>query len=123
MAGEQGQLVLAQNQYAFVQDSTNGAVRVSAGPNTQSLSGQDKPVIYDRGEFIQASLDKAICQNPLVPEGHYLVLENPVTDEKGNLRHPKSGINSPTELNIGRKIVIPGPFSSSLWPGQVAQVI
>jgi major vault protein len=125
MAGEAGQLILAQNQYALVQDSTNGAVRVSAGPHTQSLSGQEKPVIYDsnKDKFIQVAPEDAIKQNPLVPEGHYLVLENPAFDDKGALRQPKNAVNSPVELTVGRKIVIPGPYSAPLFPGQTATAI
>ena len=120
----QGQLVLAQNQHAFIQDSTKGTVQVYAGPHALALSGNDRPVTYDkdRDEFVQVPLTQAIKQNPLVPEGHYLVLENPAMDGD-KLRQPKNGGNSPTELLVGRKIVIPGPATFPLWPGQFAQAI
>jgi len=121
----QGQLVLAQNQHAFIQDNTKGTVQVYAGPHALALSGNDRPVTYDnnKDEFVQVALAQAIKQNPLVAEGHYLILENPATDASGNLRMPKSGANSPADLQTGRKVIIPGPTTFPLWPGQFAQVI
>src|SRR5208337_4869696 len=122
------QLVLAQNQHAFIQDSTKGTVQVYAGPHALALSGNDRPVVYDpkKDEFVQVTLNQAITQNPLVPEGHYLILENPVTDrtnETKPLLFPKQGANSSITLDVGRKINIPGPTTFPLWPGQVAQVV
>ena len=121
----QGQLVLAQNQYAFIQDATKGTVSVYAGPYVLALSGNDRPVTYNKetDTFIQVQLADAIRQNPLVPEGHYLVLENPAIDNKGELIFPKAGSNSPVNLEVGRKINILGPATMPLWPGQVAQAI
>lgn len=121
----QGQLVLAQNQYAFIQDATKGTVQVYAGPFSLALSANDRPVIYDKKKdaFIPANLADAITQFPLVPEGHYLILENPVTDKDNKLTFPKSGSNSPSALEVGRKINIPGPTTMPLWPGQVAQAV
>ena len=121
----QGQLVLAQNQYAFIQDATKGTVSVYAGPYVLALSGNDRPVTYNKetDTFTQVQLADAIKQNPLVPEGHYLVLENPAIDNKGELTFPKAGSNSPISLEVGRKINILGPATMPLWPGQVAQAI
>src|SRR5208337_9277 len=119
-----GQLVLAQNQHAFIQDNTKGTVQVYAGPQGVALSGNDRPVVYDntKGQFIETKLADAIKQNPLVPEGHYLVLENPAFRD-GALYIPKQGANAPADLQVGRKINIPGPATFPLWPGQFAQVI
>jgi major vault protein len=121
----QGQLVLAQNQHAFIQDSTKGTVQVYAGPHALPLSNTDRPVVYDRkaDEFQQVNLTQAIRQNPLVPEGHYLVLENPAENTDGSIKQPKQGGNSPIELRVGRKVNIPGPTTFPLWPGQFAEVI
>ena len=120
-----GQLVLSQTQHAFVQDATKGTVQVYAGPHALPLSNTDRPVIYDNDkyEFIQVPLQQAIRQNPLVPEGHYLVLENPAFSTGDKLHAPGKGSNSPVDLQIGRKINIPGPATFPLWPGQYAQVI
>jgi hypothetical protein len=43
MADNQGQLVLAQNQHAFVQDSTKGTVQVYAGPTSVAIGANDRP--------------------------------------------------------------------------------
>src|SRR5271157_2561673 len=124
------QLVLAQNQHAFIQDATKGSVQVYAGPYSLGLSPNDKPVVYDnaKDEYIAApSMAAAIKQNPLVPDGHYLVLENPAfkTADGGSatLSVPNPGSNSPTALQVGRKINIAGPTTFPLWPGQFAKAI
>jgi major vault protein len=125
MADTTGQLVLAQNQYAFIQDATKGTVQVYAGPHALALSSNDKPVIYDntKDKFIEASLQQAIQQNPLVSEGNYIVLENPAFDNTGALVNPKVGKSDTASLQVGRKINIPGPATFPLWPGQFAKVI
>src|SRR5271154_7191592 len=119
------QLVLAQNQHAFIQDKTKGTVQVYAGPHSLGLSPNDQPVNYDnvKDEFAPVGMLQAIKQNPLVPEGHYLVLENPAFKNDGTLHIPSGGPNSPTQLQIGRKINIAGPTTFPLWPGQFAKAI
>ena len=126
MADIQGQLVLAQNQYAFVQDATKGSVQVFVGPHSLALSQNDKPVVYDntKDEFIVVGdLKQAIKQFPLVPEGHYIVLENPAFNNDGVLLPPRVGKSDVPTLQIGRKINIPGPTTFPLWPGQFAKAI
>src|SRR6201998_4150027 len=122
---QQTQLVLAQNQHALIQDSTKGNVQVYAGPHTVPLSQTDRPVIYnkDDDQYVAVSLSEAVKQNPLVREGDYLVLENPVVADGGGLKYPKQGSNSTVDLQVGRKIVIAGPATFPLWPGQSAQAI
>src|SRR5271154_3268460 len=119
------QLVLAQNQHAFIQDKTKGTVQVYAGPHSLGLSPNDQPVNYDnvKDEFAPVGMLQAIKQNPLVPEGHYLVLENPAFKNDGTLHIPSGGPNSPTQLQVGRKINIAGPTTFPLWPGQFAKAI
>src|SRR5271170_5326855 len=124
------QLVLAQNQHAFIQDATKGTVQVYAGPYSLGLSPNDKPVVYDsaKDEFVTApSMAGAIKQNPLVPEGHYLVLENPAFKNgdggTATLNVPNPGSNSPTPLQVGRKINISGPSTFPLGAGQFAKAI
>jgi major vault protein len=121
-----GQLVLAQNQYAFIQDATKGSVQVFVGPHALALSSNDKPVTYDnvKDEFVsQTDLRQAIKQNPLVPEGHYLVLENPAFKNEGTLHFPTVGKSDCPTLQIGRKINLAGPITFPLWPGQFAKAI
>lgn len=127
MADMQGQtqLVLAQNQHAFIQDTTKGIVQVYAGPHSGAVSQNERPVIYDRAkdEFIGVRLEQAVKQNPLVAEGEYLVLENPLLKDNGTPVAPTRGGNAPAELRIGSKINIPGPLTCPLWPGQFATVV
>jgi len=125
MAEIQSELVLAQNQHAFIQDTTKGTVQVYAGPHKVSLSPTDRPVVYDRkaGAYIQVPLERAICTNPFVAEGQYLVLENPSLDKDGKINSPRQGGGVPNDLLIGRKINIPGPATFPLWPGQFADAV
>jgi major vault protein len=128
MAENQGQLVLAQNQYAFIQDTTKGHVSIYAGPSSTALSQSDRPVSFDSGtqQFVTTPTAlAAIKQNPLVPEGHYLILENPAfAPSNAGLLHPRSGGSTmAVELSIGRKINIPGPATFALWPGQTAKSV
>lgn len=121
MANEQrDELVLAQNQYAFLQDETKGVVEVYVGPFKTGLTPNDRPVIFKEGKFQEVPLTQAIALSPTVPEGSYVVLENPA---KGDKKNPVIGKNSPVDLHVGRKVNIPGPTSFSLWPGQTAAVV
>lgn len=121
----QSQLVLSQNQHALIQDTTKGIVQVYAGPHSGAVSQNERPVVYDRtkDEYVGVNLQSAVRQNPLVAEGEYLVLENPVLDKDGRLQSPTRGGNAPADLRIGSKINVPGPLTFPLWPGQFATVI
>jgi major vault protein len=64
--------------------------------------------------------DQATQLFAIAPEGWYIVLKNPAQDGKP----PKIGAaNNLPELNIGRKVNIPGPVSFALWPGQMARIL
>lgn len=115
-------LVLAPNEFAFISDQTKGNINVYVGPYKTSLANTDKPVIFDEDvkKFVICNLETAIQTFITAPEGWYIVLKNPPTDGK----QPKLGTtNSLAELNVGRKVNIPGPISFALWPGQMAKVI
>jgi major vault protein len=115
-------LVLAPNEYAFISDQTKGNINVYVGPYKTSLANTDKPVVFNAYSklFEKCSLDESIQTFTIAPEGWYVVLKNPSTDDK----QPKNGTsNSLMELKVGRKINIPGPISFALWPGQMAKVL
>ncbi len=115
-------LVLAPNEFAFISDQTKGQVNVYVGPYKTSLANTDKPVIFDNNtkRFERCNLDESIQVFSTAPEGWYVVLKNPAKDNN----QPRQGTsNSLTELNIGRKVNIPGPVFFALWPGQMAKVI
>ena len=118
---ERMELVLAQNQHAFIQDETKGVVQVIVGPYKTGLTVSDRPVKYVNGKFSVVALEDAISQNPMVEEGSYLILENPAKNSEKS--SPGTGSQAPEQLQIGRKINIPGPASFALWPGQAATAV
>jgi len=115
-------LVLAPNEYAFIADETKGNINAYIGPYKSSLANTDQPVIFNLGNkrFERCSLEQAISSFAVAPVGWYLVLKNPTHDGA----HPKTGaINNLVDLQVGRKVNLPGPVSFALWPGQMARVI
>lgn len=115
-------MILSPNEHAFIIDQTKGDVSLYTGPNKTSLAGTDQPAIFDERtkKFAPVTLDKAVATNKTAPEGYYIVLKNPAADGK---QPAGTGKLSTKELSIGRKIVVPGPASFALWPGQMAKVI
>lgn len=116
------ELVLAPNQFAYLQDETKGSVNVYVGPHKASLSPTDRPMRFVNGKFERCDLSAAIQEFPLVTEGSYLVLQNPASSKEQP--HPPLGTPSGAcRLSVGRKINMSGPLSFPLWPGQIATVI
>jgi major vault protein len=121
-ANRERDLVLAPNEYAFISDQTKGNINVYVGPYKTSLANTDKPVLFDPESkmFVKCSLDESTQTFTIAPEGWYVVLKNPPRDGA----QPKTGTsNNLGELNIGRKVNIPGPVFFALWPGQIAKII
>jgi major vault protein len=114
---------LPPDTYMYMQNiGKGGIITVFRGPFVVTQSGQDVPVKYDPKElkFLKAeSLESAVQQNPRAKEGDYVVLENPTEGNKS----PTESQQQAAQLKKGRKIIIPGPWSESLWPGQTAVVI
>lgn len=120
--GRENDLVLAPNQYAFVLDETKGQISCVVGPHKMSLSASDQLVSFNEHtkEFEKSYGDQAIQLFISAPENWYVVLKNPTIN--GN--HPIPGSsNTLPELEIGKKINIPGNCSFALFPGQMAKVI
>ena len=119
----QRDLVLAVNEFCFLQSKTNGAIKTYTGPITMTISAQEALVVFNpkTKQFEETQdFNKAKQLFTSAPEGWYVVLKNPTADNN----HPESGkaSNSP-ELSIGRKINIAGPCSFSLYPGQMAKTV
>ncbi|MFN0250710.1 MAG: hypothetical protein ACKV2T_27770 [Kofleriaceae bacterium] len=116
-------LVLPPGSYAYMQDVTKGVVKTYSGPTVINPTAQERPVIYDaeKNTFRTASsLEEAMRISPIAAEGHYIILRNPA---KGN-KHPDEGSAQPSaEQEIGRTIIVPGPATFALWPGQAAEVV
>ena len=119
----QRDLVLAVNEFCFLQSKTNGAIKTYTGPITMTISAQEALVVFNpkTKQFEETQdFNKAKQLFMSAPEGWYVVLKNPAADNG----HPDAGkaANSP-ELAIGRKINISGPCSFSLYPGQMAKTV
>lgn len=122
------ELVLAPNEYAYVLDTTKGHINCYVGPNKTSLAQTDQPVIFNTltKRFDAATeIELATQLFATAPAGWYMVLKNPARDASGNGNgHPKPGLASASvDLEVGRKIVVHGPASFALWPGQMAKVV
>ena len=122
-AREKRDLVLAPGTYAYMQDVTKGQIICFTGPTVINQTAQEVPVIYDPkdGTFRRCNtLEEAVRKAPIAVEGYYLTLKNPA--KKGE--HPmEGGRQIAPDLEVGRKINIPGPCMFALWPGQDAQVV
>lgn len=115
-------LILAPNEYAFILDETKGNVINYVGPHKTSLANTDQPVIFNsqNKRFERCTLEQAIQVFAIAPEGWYIVLKNPAQDGK----HSKIGTaNGLPDLDVGRKVNIPGPVAFAPWPGQMVRVI
>jgi hypothetical protein len=116
-------ILVAANEYAYVQDLTKGDIVLYVGPTKISLSNTER-IVELRGErFLPVRADDAsfgVSAFTTASSAQYIVLENPakLADAK-----PLRGSNATVELHVGRKIVVPGPATFPLWPGQRAQVI
>lgn len=116
-------LVLSMNEFCFLQSKTNGAIKVYTGPTTMTISAQESLVTFNgKNKKFEETQDFEKARQLFVsaPEGWYIVLKNPTSDNSHP--EPAKAVNSP-ELEVGRKINIAGPTSFSLYPGQMTRVI
>jgi len=115
-------LILAPNEFCFVSDATKGNINVYVGPHKTSLADTDQPVLFSTSSkrFTPKMLKEAVQTFQIAPEGWYVILKNPGNDDT----QPQVGtVSNLHELNIGRKVNIPGPVSFPLWPGQMSRVV
>jgi major vault protein len=98
-------LVLPLGKYAYVQDTTNGGVLVHSGPT----------VVTTRS-VIPVETDIAARDSILVEKGAYAILENPASNN-GSFPTQGKKISCPP-LDMGRRVVIPGPAAFVPWPHQ-----
>ena len=115
-------LVLASNEFAFVSDRTSGSIRTYSGPTMLTISQQQNLVVFNAKtkKFEEVvDFDKAKQLFVTIPEGWYSILKNPAKDN----RHPETGASNTPELLVGKKIVVSGPASFSLYPGQMYNTI
>ncbi|MCC7380610.1 MAG: hypothetical protein IT384_02200 [Deltaproteobacteria bacterium] len=116
-------ILVAANEYAYVQDLTKGDIVLYVGPTKISLSNTERLVELKAERFVPVrSDDTSLGVSPFVSasSAQYIVLENPPKDPAVR---PLKGSNASIELLTGRKIVVPGPATFPLWPGQRAKVV
>lgn len=114
------ELVLPPHSYAYMQDVTKGIIKTFVGPTVINQTAQEVPVYYEHRKGFQRAqtLEQAVRQNAIAVEGSYLELFNPAS------KPPVEGSSQPSpDLDIGRRVNIPGPVSFALWPGQYARAI
>ena len=119
MADRQDQdLVVTPGQFCYLLDQTKGNIDALVGPFKTSLSATDAAVRWNNTTktFDVCSQSEAKSCFATASEEDYIVLENP----SSNNSHPAKGTRTATvDLSMGHKIVIPGPCSFALYPGQV----
>lgn len=115
-------ILVASNEYAYVQDLTKGDIVLYVGPTKISLSNTERLVELKQDRFMPTRGDDGNGVQSFVTasSAHYVVLENPAKDP--GVR-PVKGNNSAVELLVGRRVVVPGPATFPLWPGQKARVV
>ena len=113
---------MAGNEFAYVQDLTTGDIVLYVGPTKISLSNTERLVDFRDGRFVPQQRDEGAGVNPFVlaSSSQYIVLENPPKDPSAR---PIKGNNAAVELLTGRRVIVPGPATFPLWPGQRARVI
>ncbi len=120
------ELVLPPSTYAFVLDSTKGKVSVYVGPYKSSLSETDRLVDWDdvSQRFVTSrDLESAKQVWALAEEGQYIVLTNPAPSNAAASHPGKGNISEMVDLEVGRRVIVPGPATFPLWPGQTAKTI
>ncbi len=115
-------ILVASNEYAYVQDLTKGDIVLYVGPTKISLSNTERLVELKLDRFTPMRGEEGNGVQPFVTasSAQYLVLENPAKDPA---MRPVKGNNSAVELRVGRRVVVPGPATFPLWPGQKARVV
>lgn len=115
-------ILVASNEYAYVQDLTKGDIVLYVGPTKISLSNTERLVELRQERFVPVRSDDGTGVAPFVvaSSAQYVVLENPAKDTAAK---PVKGNNSAIELMVGRRVVVPGPATFPLWPGQKARVV
>ena len=116
-------LVLAPSEYAYMQDVTKGIVKTYTGPTVINPDGaRAGPSCSTRPRSCSepCTLEEAVQQIAIAPEGYYVILKNPA--QKAD-HPPAGGVYPAPDLDVGRKINITGPCAFALWPGQIVQLV
>lgn len=118
----QNELVLSPGEYILTQDITTGMITCFTGPNVMQAGSQVYPVVYDQktSRFRRVGISEAVQPFATAQQGQYVVLSNPAQD--GKQPEPRDKKAAPM-LNHGQKVILQGPITFALWPGQSAEVV
>ena len=98
-------------------------LKLYVGPTKISLSNTERLVEFRDGRFVPVRGEEGsfgVYPFIIASSAQYVILENPPKDQNSK---PVKGNNSSIELLTGKKVVVPGPVTFPLWPGQKAKVI
>ena len=116
-------VVLFANQFMWLQDENAGQIKVYVGPGVVDPATHERPVLYHpRSDTFSSPTRHSEAVQPftVVPQGSYGILHNPRKDGA----HPEGGSQDrASNLLIGQRVVINGPSTFPLEPGQHSQVI
>ena len=122
MAEGKKELVLVNNEYAWVKDLSGGMIYVYLGPHKEPLSVDSEIVIQNENrEFV--SIGGGLLKGQTFVqalESQYVILHNP---EVAGQRAMTKGKNDANQLQTGKSIIKRGPCEFPLWPGQQAKVV
>ena len=115
-------LVLAPSEYAYMQDVTKGIVKTYTGPTVINPTAQERPVVFDATKklFEPCTLEEAVQQIAIAPEGYYVILKNPA--QKAD-HPPAGGVYPAPDLDVVARSTSPGRCAFALWPGQIVQLV
>lgn len=123
MAEGKKELVLVNNECAWVKDLSGGMIYAYLGPHKEPLS-VDSVIVTQNArnrEFIPIGGDTLKGQPFTVAlESQYVILHNP---EMPGTRPMTRGKNEAVALQTGKSIIKRGPCEFPLWPGQQAEVV
>tara|TARA_B100000614_G_scaffold262909_1_gene300456 strand:+ start:43204 stop:45951 length:2748 start_codon:yes stop_codon:yes gene_type:complete len=124
--GTRGDLLIPPGSYAYFQSTQNGSISTKVGPTNVPSSGNENPIKFDpqSRRFTSCTPDQAMQTTIRAGENDYIILENPCL-QGGELVFPGTNKDKLPEngLEMGRRVVVHGPVSFALWPGQVATVV
>lgn len=115
-------VILAGNEFSYVQDMTKGDIIMYVGPTKFSLSNTERLVQVSptSRRIVPDNLETGIQSFVFVSSSQYVEVENPTKKQESNYGR---GPNQTVELDQGKKVVKAGPATFPLWPGQFAKVV
>ncbi len=122
-------LVVKPGEYAHVLNETHGTITFVVGAYKISLEEAQKTVRLQNASKCQpggsprweiCSIEECVTPFVTVKEGWYAVVYNPA--EGGKRPSTAEKLDKHPDLQMGQRIIQPGPDSFALWPGQHVEV-